>query len=272
MPHVLSADILIVGGGVAGLWLNARLKKMGYSTLLIENGCLGGGQTVKSQGIIHGGTKYALCGLRTPASDAIANMPQRWRDALAGTDDVRSFPNTLAFNSCYLWTPGTLAGKIRAFFASKAMHSHVEHVERDALPLALQSPQFTGTAYRLAELVLDVPSLIERLATLAGDSLLATRTAAPFRQGGELEGLIIDDQLLIRAQRIVLSAGLGNAALLASFGFTQPVMQRRPLHMVLVKSPTLQPLYAHCLSGARCDRPRITVTTHVAKDGQLIWY
>ncbi|EPN47474.1 oxidoreductase, FAD-binding protein, partial [Pseudomonas syringae pv. actinidiae ICMP 19096] len=50
----------------------------------------------------------------------------------------------------------------------------------------------------------------------------------------------------------------------------QPQMQRRPLHMVLVKGPTLKPLFAHCLGGG--PKPRITVTTHPAADGQCVWY
>ncbi len=56
-PHAqaLSTDILIVGGGIAGLWLNARLRRAGYATVLVESASLGGGQSVKSQGIIHGG-------------------------------------------------------------------------------------------------------------------------------------------------------------------------------------------------------------------------
>ncbi|WP_244235689.1 hypothetical protein, partial [Pseudomonas aeruginosa] len=32
MPQALSTDILIVGGGIAGLWLNARLRRAGYAT------------------------------------------------------------------------------------------------------------------------------------------------------------------------------------------------------------------------------------------------
>ena len=81
MSESLSTDVLIVGGGVAGLWLNARLRRLGYSTLLVDKGVLGGGQSVKSQGIIHGGTKYALSGALTGASEAIADMPRRYRQA-----------------------------------------------------------------------------------------------------------------------------------------------------------------------------------------------
>jgi hypothetical protein len=47
-------------------------------------------------------------------------------------------------------------------------------------------------------------------------------------------------------------------------------MQRRPLHMVMAKGPSLKPLYAHCLGGG--TKPRITVTTHPAADGQWVWY
>jgi len=74
----------------------------------------------------------------------------------------------------------------------------------------------------------------------------------------------------IRAQRVVLSAGAGTADLLADLGLSQPAMQRRPLHMVLAKGPSLKPLYAHCLGGG--PKPRITVTTHPAADGQWVWY
>ena len=45
MPESLSTDVLIVGGGVAGLWLNARLRRLGFATLLVDKGTLGGGQT-----------------------------------------------------------------------------------------------------------------------------------------------------------------------------------------------------------------------------------
>ncbi|MNF68190.1 hypothetical protein D3C84_500410 [compost metagenome] len=74
----------------------------------------------------------------------------------------------------------------------------------------------------------------------------------------------------IRARRIVLSAGQGNADLLAALDIQQPAQQLRPLHMVLVKAPTLKPLYAHCLGGG--PKPRVTVTSHPAADGQWVWY
>ena len=77
MPQALSTDILIVGGGIAGLWLNARLRRAGYATVLVESASLGGGQSVKSQGIIHGGAKYALPELREHASFRYLEITER---------------------------------------------------------------------------------------------------------------------------------------------------------------------------------------------------
>ncbi|MFV9681696.1 NAD(P)/FAD-dependent oxidoreductase [Pseudomonas sp. NY15367] len=269
MSQSLSTDVLIVGGGIAGLWLNARLRQQGFATVLVERGSLGGGQSLKSQGIIHGGAKYALHGALTGASEAIAGMPRRWREALAGTGELDLSGVRVLSDAHYLWSPGTLAGNLTSFFASKAVRGRVDQVKGEQLPPALQHPKFKGKVYRLAELVLDVPSLIARLAELAGDGLLAAERIEPLQENGELCGLIVDGRE-IRAQRVVLSAGAGNAELLAALGIEQPAQQLRPLHMVLAKGPALKPLYAHCLGGG--PKPRVTVTTHPAADGQWVWY
>ena len=269
MPSVISTDVLIVGAGVAGLWLNARLRRQGFSTVLAESRTLGGAQTVKSQGIIHGGAKYALHGALTGASEAIADMPRRWREALAGTGELDLTGVRLLSEAHYLWSPGTLAGNLTSFFASKAVRGRVDQVKGDQLPPALQDPRFKGKVYRLAELVVDVPSLIERLAELGGDGLLSGQNIEPVFANEELIGLRIDGRE-IHAQRIVFSAGAGNAELLASAGISVPAQQLRPLHMVLVKGPSLKPLYAHCLGGG--PKPRITVTTHPAANGEWVWY
>jgi glycerol-3-phosphate dehydrogenase len=269
MSSAISTDVLIVGAGIAGLWLNARLRRQGFSTVVVESASLGGGQTVKSQGIIHGGAKYALHGALSGASEAIADMPRRWREALAGKGELNLSGVNLLSEAHYLWSPGTIAGNLTSFFASKAVRGRVDQVKGDELPPALQDPRFKGKVYRLAELVIDIPSLISKLAKLAGDSLLAGELIEPLRDGDELVGLRVDGRD-IHAQRVVLSAGGGNADLLKTLNVSQPAMQRRPLHMVMVKGPTLKPLYAHCLGGG--PKPRITVTTHPAANGQWVWY
>src|SRR5690554_126187 len=269
MSQALSTDVLIVGGGIAGLWLNARLRRAGFATLLVEKGSLGGGQTVKSQGIIHGGTKYALHGTLTGSSEAIAQMPARWQAALSGTGELDLRGVRLLSDAHYLWSPGSVAGNLTSFFASKAMRGRVDAVKGKDLPPALQDKAFKGRVYRLAELVLDVPSLVARLAGLAGDSLLHAPSLRPVMEDGQLAGLD-SGAFQIRARRYVFCAGEGTAALLQECSLAQPRQQVRPLHMVLVKGPQLKPLYAHCLGAG--TKPRITITTHPAADGQWVWY
>lgn len=269
MSLTLNTDIAIIGGGIAGLWLNAQLRQRGFNTLLIEQNSLGGGQSVKSQGIIHGGAKYALHGALTGSSEAIAEMPERWRKALNGDGEIDLRGVHLLSDAHYLWSPGSIAGNLTSFFASKAMRGRVDQVKGKALPEALQHKYFKGRVYRLSELVLDVPSLVSRMAELAGDSLLHAQTITPRYENDRLVGVQADDYS-ISAQRVVLCAGSGNEDLLLSFALQKPAQQLRPLHMVLAKGPALLPLYAHCLGGG--SKPRVTVTTHPAADGEWVWY
>jgi glycerol-3-phosphate dehydrogenase len=77
--QILHIDIAIIGGGVAGLWTLNQLRNRGYSAVLFESEALGSHQTIGSQGMIHGGVKYALAGTWSGASQAISRMPGIWR-------------------------------------------------------------------------------------------------------------------------------------------------------------------------------------------------
>jgi len=55
---LVSLDVLIIGGGVQGLWTLRLLGAFGYSAALVERGTLGGAQTCHSHVYIHGGHLY----------------------------------------------------------------------------------------------------------------------------------------------------------------------------------------------------------------------
>ena len=157
-------DIAILGGGIAGLWLLNLLVSRGYSVVLLEKEALGAGQTIASQGMIHGGVKYALQGLLTDASETIAAMPARWQACLNGygTLDLTGV-QTLA-EDYFLFSDAKLTSRVTAFFGSKTLKSRVARVEKIELPDILKSPQFKGQVYRLQDFVIDVQSLIKELA------------------------------------------------------------------------------------------------------------
>src|SRR4030095_9874614 len=104
-------DLLIFGGGAAGLWCLDRFRRAGYSAILLESTALGCGQTIQAQGIIHGGGKYALRGVRDfTAVQSTKAMPERWRRSLAGEiePDLRAVQGLS--DRCHLWLPAGAMG------------------------------------------------------------------------------------------------------------------------------------------------------------------
>jgi len=278
-------DIAIIGGGIAGLWTLARLRKAGYQTILLEAESLGCMQSGASQGIIHGGTKYALTGKLTHSAQSIVQMPRRWKDCLDGVGEVDLSQAKKLSRHQYLWSNKSLASKLTGFFASKVMSSRMQHLSTaDYVPPFNQSG-FNGELYQLDESVVDVQSVIETLRAQFSDvifqadiekiSALANNNddagKKDFYQIQSVEGLSLV------AQSIILTAGSGNEKLLASLNFTQPKMQRRPLLMPMLKAreSVLPRMYAHCLGASAL--PKMTITAHslsaeVDKQKQTVWY
>lgn len=258
-------DLLILGGGIAGLWTLLRAQQAGYSALLLESRALGGVQSIASQGIIHGGTKYALGGGLSEAARAIGRMPERWRACLQGGGELDLSAVRQLSPHQYLWASGGLVSSLAGFFAGKLMRSRVTPLTLDALPPPFDVPQFDGSLYRLEEPVLDTASLMQVLAQQG--------MARCWRYRPEdlevAERQIRLGAITIEAQRILLAAGAGNEALLQQWGRPAPVMQRRPLQMVMVRG-VLPAVYAHAL-GASAN-PRLTITSYPLADGRMLWY
>ena len=268
-------DIAIIGGGVAGLWLANRLANTGYSLALFESKALGSDQTVASQGMIHGGMKYTLSGTLTGASEAIAEMPRHWRACLCGEGDVDLRNTRILSDHFFMWSSETMTSRLTTFLASKLTRGRVEPVADDKRPPLLRNNHFSGSLYRLEDLVLDVPSLVTNLANNLPSRVFqveenSTRLTAA--ANGEVSLITEQDgrSIEVTAQRIVLTAGKGNAALLQQLGLQQPAMQVRPLQQVMVKHHYPHRFYGHCL-GAETT-PRLTISSHTTSYGAPVWY
>ena len=267
-------DVAIIGGGIGGLWLLNRLQARGLNVVLLEKHALGSEQSVNSQGMIHGGIKYALSGALTGASEAIAAMPDHWRRCLRGEGDVDLRGARVLSEHFYLWSSDKLTSRLTAFFGSKMTRGRVDAVPAGERHPAFQNPAFRGNVYRLVDMVLDVPSVIGKLAAncpgriFKSDAIDFERAdngnvrAIRFSQNGHVVEL--------RPQQVVLSAGAGNEALLAQLDCHRPEMQRRPLQQVLLKHDYPHALYAHC-TGAN-PAPRLTISSHPTRDGKWVWY
>ncbi len=277
--QVVAVDVVIFGGGVAGLWLLNRLRNAGYHAVLLEADRLGAGQTRYAQGIIHGGTKYALTGKLTGSSEAIAEMPAIWRACLSGEGELDLRTVKRLSTNQFMWSTESLTSRMAGFFASKLMRSRTGTVEGEERPEVFRNPAFKGHVYRLEEPVLDTASLVEALAEPHRDAIFRIPDSDGLRMLRTEEGwqvTLIEGERRVRfdARRLVFAAGKGNAALLEQVGRETPPMQLRPLNMVMVRGGSGKPLpgtlYAHCLGVSA--NPRITITTHFDAHGNRIWY
>jgi glycerol-3-phosphate dehydrogenase len=266
----LHIDIAIIGGGVAGLWALNLLRGEGYSAVLFEESALGSIQTIASQGMIHGGIKYALGGTLTPVAAAVAAMPAVWRDCLAGRGAVDLRGCRLLSEGCYLWSSGGVSSRLSGLLASKLLRGRVQALQPGAYPAPLRHPDFRGSVYRLSDPVLDVSSLLATLAEPQSQAIFRIdwQTAA-LRRSGRRAGLELPG-ITLQPQCLVLTAGSGNERLIASLAAGGPAMQRRPLQQVMVKHEYQETLYGHYIG--RRPSPRLTISSHRCADGRPVWY
>lgn len=270
----IRADVVILGGGITGLWLLAHLRARGYAAVLCEGRALGAGQTLCSQGIIHGGLKYALGGALSEASRALTHMPARWRDCLEGAraPDLRGARLLSAHQ--YLVSGWRLAG----FLASRMLQGRVNRVDSGQVPepfAAALGPSAQSCVYQLDEPVVDVRSVLAALGHAHQDALLAVDADGTrlLQDAGDVTGLEVRDRegrrLRIRGGHVVLCAGAGNEGLGRMIPSGAAPMQRRPLCMVMLRG-ALPELYAHWLGTGAA--PRVTVTSHRDAQGTPVWY
>ncbi len=275
--HDLKTDIIIFGGGIAGLWLLNRLTTAGYSAVLFETDELGCGQTLASQGMVHGGIKYALGGTLSGASETIGAMPARWRRCLAGDDAVDLRGVRVLSDQFYMWSNASLISKFTAFAASKALRGRIERLPAAAWPEVFKNPQFKGNVYSLHDPVLDTTSLLQQLAAPHRQRIFqidwsqARLQRDPVTQ--QLHSLRIATRTAtveLTAQLFIAAAGAGNAQIIADAAGGTPEMQRRPLHQVALTHANLPHLYAHAIGSK--SSPRVTISTHFTASGQPLWY
>ena len=271
----MTCDIAIIGGGVAGLWLLNRLATEGYNVILFEKNALGSDQTVASQGMIHGGMKYTLNGTLTGASEAIAEMPIHWQQCMAGHGDVDLKGAAKLSDHFYMWSSTSVLSKMTTFLASKTARGRIDKVSKDDLPPIFQNNKFKGSVYRLLDIVLDVPSVVRILANnYLGRIFKINWEKTQWRKDANNKASLVffynNQEYLLNVSQFVLTAGEGNESILNEIGEESPRMQRRPLHMLMVKHTYPYSFYGHCLGAEKT--PRLTISSHPYDEQTQVWY
>ena len=212
MTSSYSTDIVIFGGGIAGLWLLNRLRDQGYHAILLETDKLGCGQTLASQGIIHGGLKYALNGALSGAATIISDMPARWRSALAGEAEIDLRGCRVLSEHYYMWSDSGFRSKLKTFLGSKSLSGRITAVEKQEYPDFFKAATVEGTLYRLPDFVVDTNSLLEVLTKKQRDWIFRISPGSYTFERNE-SGLVnavsfgdTDTQFSLQAQKFIFSA------------------------------------------------------------------
>jgi len=280
----VSLDVVIFGGGGAGLWLLDELHRAGYRTLLLEAGDLGAGQTIASQGIIHGGLKYSLGGLLTPSARAVRDMPLIWRRCLARERKPDLSSTRVRAEYCHLWQTRAISSRVAMVGARAGLRITPARLDPQARPEPLRG--CPGVVARLDEQVLEPESLLADLADQHEERILRIDAEHgvefDIRSPGKVRLIRLinpetGEPMDLFPRRIVLTAGIGNATLRRALGLAGRRMQKRPLHMVLARGD-LPALNGHCVDGMHtratitttrdyADRPIWQVGGQIAEDG-----
>ncbi|HHN78434.1 MAG TPA: FAD-binding oxidoreductase, partial [Phycisphaerales bacterium] len=130
MPEA-RCDIVILGGGVCGLWTLHTLLHAGYDAWLLERSALGDGQTIASQGILHAGAKYRLPGNAVDASRTVAQSQSIWNQALAGGGQaVPDLSGVRVIDRrTLLWTTASIGSRIAARGAAGILRTGVRKLD-----------------------------------------------------------------------------------------------------------------------------------------------
>lgn len=265
---------VIFGGGAAGLWLLDELTRRGVSAVVLEAGELGRGQTLASQGILHGGLKYTLQGLLTKSAAGVREMPAVWRSCLAGERAPELTDTPVRTNHCYLWRTDSVTSKLGMIGAKMGLRVAPKSLRSDERPAVLRD--CPGNVARLDEQVISPAGLIANLAERNRGRILKINANSGLRfrigEAGHVDAVLLrtpDDQSTLRLEpdHVVLTAGAGNAKLREQLGLTNPLMQRRPLHMVILRGD-LPTLNGHCVDG---KATRVTITSDRDSQGRVVW-
>ena len=259
---------IVVGSGIAALWCANHLQSLGHNVIVLEKQEIGCGQTIFSQGMIHGGAKYSLDGQLSKSTISISDMPLVWRNALDGKGNVDLSNSKKITDFQFLWSSANAASKLLTFFGSKVMSSKMQSINpADHDPFS--SEKFKGSLFKLNEPVVDVQTVLQNLVNNLDNSILNLEVKKiEFKSDNSVD--VTTNKDVINCDEVVLAAGEGNEKILQNSGINIFPMQLRPLAMGAVYLNKIIPdIFGHHLGVS--SRPSLTISTHYVDGNQVLY-
>lgn len=275
MVREINLDMVIFGGGVAGLWTLYKAGQKGYSSLLVESDSLGSGQTIVSQGIIHGGFKYLLPHMtREDSAHEIRNMPELWRGFLSGKDrpDLRG---VIRSDSCYVWIPNDVP---RGWDRALSLGTRILSTKPK---ISTKNPEWleksASRIYSLDEPIVDTSALLYQLALPNIDRIIySDNSYLEFNTHKKdqidyitLKDKMTDDMINVIPKKVIFTAGKGNQDLAQKIGLKDDIMQKKIIRHAIVYGDSVPAFYGHCIGNM--GGAYMTITTHNDFKNRNVW-
>jgi hypothetical protein len=237
-------DVLIIGGGIQGIWMLKLLTEQGYSCVLLESGELCGGQTGHAHGGIHQGFMF---GKREDLALALADrhLHSRWAPVLeevqkGGSPWYYGFKSLVDAEMQYgLWN----AIRREELSRTQNIGGQLRIPWRVPVPPVLDGSEIILT-YQSEELCIEPCDVIRAIAEKMSRPNIF-KTDGHFRFGIERDRLTQVEvnvglsSVVFKPNATVLAAGRTNVDLLHQIG-PAAVLNRNacnPWHMLVIRDP-----------------------------------
>lgn len=264
----MRVQMVIIGGGIAGLWTLRRAIALGYNAILLEKDAIGSGQTLGAQGILHSGLKYGLDGANRDIATLLRSLPPRWLACFERHGELDLSTARIHTKAQHLWAANSWLDKIAASVGARAMQGEVRNLPREAWPAALRDGSHQGSVYEIVETVVEVKSVCQALAAPVRERIFRAAIGDMDIAPDGAVRAVIADGLRLEADVFIFTAATGNEAVAAMLGFGKDAAQRRPLRQIMVRG-RLPLLYGHGVTVS--PKPIVTITSHPL-DSDTVWY
>lgn len=233
MPGTVTADAVIIGGGINGAAISFYLSRAGMRVIVLESSRPGAGASSRGAGIVR--TYHDLPAETLLAIRSLATF-RNWRDEIGGDCGYRA--------SGFLWMVGPdeakgLAARVAAqrqlgadvrVMAVEEMVALQPHLSPEGIGAVAWEPQ-GGFGEPMA-----ATSSLHAAAARLGARLVEAATARLLVEGGRIAGAVASG-VTYAAPVVVLAAGAWSAAIAAPAGVRLPVISSRMTTGVIQHAP-----------------------------------
>lgn len=230
VEEAIDVDVVIIGGGIQGLWLLADLVEKGYSAVVLERMRPGYGQTGHSHVFLHQGHMYAaMQGVSDVLTrvTAVQKAHDLWKEALLPTGRLKGLA-PLTSNFYVGWTDPGKAGAFEEYCSATGIpykeifHTPLEFGTLAKMRKLYESKATCLQARELLGCLLNLRDLRKRVCC-CDEVLIKTYSSSTI----ELVAKRGKANLLgVRSKAVVLAAGAGNERLLHNLSSNPNIVQR----------------------------------------------